>query len=121
MQFLLDEDLPPSIAEVARGLGLDVVSVHELDRRGLTDDEQLRRAAHDSRTFVTRNRDDFIHLTVEWFRAGQAHPGVLIVPRSLPNDRPERIAHALVAWAGDHSDIETLAYVIDFLAADSRL
>ncbi|MBA3636422.1 MAG: DUF5615 family PIN-like protein, partial [Rubrobacteraceae bacterium] len=35
MRFLLDEDLPPRAAEVARGLGLDVLSLHELGRRGI--------------------------------------------------------------------------------------
>ena len=42
MRFLLDEDLPPLAAEVARGLGLDAVSVHELGRRGNMDRDQLR-------------------------------------------------------------------------------
>ena len=37
MKFLLDEDLNPEVATIGRGLGLDVVSVHEADRRGLDD------------------------------------------------------------------------------------
>jgi hypothetical protein len=41
-RFLLDEDLNPATAEIGRGLGLDVVSVHEIDRRGFSDEEQLR-------------------------------------------------------------------------------
>lgn len=58
MRFLLDEDLGPAIAEIARGLGLDVLSIHEIDRRGLPDEEQLRFAASQGRIFLTRNRDD---------------------------------------------------------------
>jgi len=42
LRFLLDEDLNPAVAEIGRGLGLDVVSVHEIDRRGFPDEEQLR-------------------------------------------------------------------------------
>jgi hypothetical protein len=38
---LVDEDLPPKVAEVARGLGLNAVSVHEIGRRGLSDVAQL--------------------------------------------------------------------------------
>ena len=34
LRFLLDEDLPPSTAEISRNLGLDAVSVHEVGRRG---------------------------------------------------------------------------------------
>lgn len=118
MRFLLDEDLNPRAAEVARGLGLDVESVHEIDRRGLSDHEQLRRAAVEARVFVTRNRDDFIRLTVEWFRAGETHPGVLIVPRSLAGDQPERIAHGLAAWVSTRREGASLAYVIDFVPGE---
>ena len=103
MRFLLDEDLQPRAAEISRNLGLDALSVHELSRRGYTDDEQLRFAAGEERTFVTRNRDDFLLLTAEFFRTGEAHPGVLIAGRNLPNDRPERISHALKRWADTHT------------------
>lgn len=118
MRFLLDEDVNPETAEVARGLGLDTISVHEIDRRGLSDDEQLRSAARDARIFVTRNRDDFVRLTIERFRTGEAHAGVLVVPRSLPNDRPERIAHALAARAAALAGVESFAYLFAYLTAD---
>jgi predicted nuclease of predicted toxin-antitoxin system len=99
MRFLLDEDLSPKVAEVARGLGLDVISVHEVGRRGRSDEDQLRFACQQNRIFVTRNRDDFRELVVAWFRAGGDSPGVLIVPYSLPNKHAERIAYALKQWA----------------------
>ena len=102
MKFLLDEDLPPRAAEISRGLDVDAVSVHDLERRGIPDNEQLRFAAREGRVFVTRNRDDFRALTVEFYRAGEAHPGVLVVSRKLPNNRPERIAHALKRWEESH-------------------
>lgn len=115
MRFLLDEDLPPSAAEIARNLGLDVVSVHEVGRRGYSDDEQLRFAASEERVFITRNRDDFLLLTVEFFRAGEPHTGVLIVGRKLPNDRPERIAHAIKRWSDARADSGDGASAFDFL------
>lgn len=117
LKFLLDEDLPPLAAEISRSLGCDAVSVHDLGRRGIADDEQLRFAAREERVFVTRNRDDFRALTLEFHRAGERHPGVLAVGRKLPNNRPERIAHALKRWedsrgrqAGSFGP-----YVMDFL------
>jgi predicted nuclease of predicted toxin-antitoxin system len=114
LRFLLDEDVSPAVAEAARGLDLDVVSVHEIDRRGFTDRDQLDFAASQGRVFVTRNRDDFIKLTVSSYRAGDRHPGVVIIPYSLPNKEPGRIAHALKEWNEQHGDAET-RYGIFFL------
>ncbi len=115
MRYLLDEDLHPGFAEVARGLGLDALSVHEVDRRGFSDDDQLRYAAAEGRCLVTRNRDDFIQLTVMYFEANRPHAGVLSVPRSLPNKRPEQMAHALKRWHEKRGEVAS-AYMIDFLA-----
>ena len=115
MRFLLDEDLPPRAAEVARGLGLDVISVHELGRRGLADRDQLRFAFGEGRVFLTRNHRDFVELTVEFYRAGEAYAGVQLVRRNLPNDRPERIAHALKRWADARADVPVTLDGVDFL------
>jgi uncharacterized protein with PIN domain len=104
MKFLLDEDVNPAVAQVARGLGLDVVSVHEIDRLGLGDEDQLRFSASERRIFISRNRQDFIRLGLIFFETGEPHEGILIVPRSLPNDRPERIAHALMRWQDQPGD-----------------
>ncbi len=97
-RFLLDEDLRPSVAIVARGIGLDVVSVHELGRLGVSDEDQLRWAASEGRIVLTRNRDDFIEWTTILFQRAEPHAGVLIVPTLLSIQRPERTAHALARW-----------------------
>jgi predicted nuclease of predicted toxin-antitoxin system len=115
LKFLLDEDLPPRAAEIARGLGLDVISVHEVGRRGLADHDQLRFASGEGRIFLTRNHRDLIELTVEFYRAGEAYGGVLLVRRNLPNDRPERIAHALKRWADARADMPATFDGVDFL------
>jgi predicted nuclease of predicted toxin-antitoxin system len=117
LRFLLDEDLNPTAAEVARGLGLDVVSVHEIDRLGLSDEEQLRFAATEGRILVTRNRDDFLALTTEFYRRGNPHRGALIVTAGLPNNRPERLAYALARWKRERGGhLHTTTYYADFLS-----
>jgi hypothetical protein len=114
IRFVLDEDIPPRAAEIARGLGLDAVSVAELGRLGGSDDEQLRAAAEDGGVFVTYNRDDYILLTRRFFDERAGHAGVLIVPRSIPRRLPERLAHALRDWeSGFGAGIP--AYVCTFL------
>jgi predicted nuclease of predicted toxin-antitoxin system len=116
VKYLLDEDVNPRTAEIARGLGLDVASVHEIGRRTLSAGEQLEFAAQEGRVLVTRNRDDFIQATLTFFRTGQPHAGVLIIPHALPNRDPERMAHALADWQAERVERGGLApYTIDFL------
>lgn len=119
MRYLLDEDVNPAVSEAARTLGLDVLSVHEIGRAGLAfpDEAQLHFAAAERRIIVTRNRDDFIRLTRDFFQAGQAHYGVLVVPHTLPNRDPGRIARALKQWHDARPTApEPEPYIIDFLA-----
>lgn len=116
MRFLLDEDVHPEAARIARGRDVDVVSVHEIERTGLDDESQLRYAAEEERAFVTRNRDDFLALTVAFFRSRDPHAGVLILPHSSPNRHPDRIAAAIQDCAGNHAG-EMEPYTFDFLSS----
>lgn len=120
MRFVLDENVHPRVAELAWEEELDVVSVAELRRRGLSDREQLEYAAGEGRIVVTRNRSDYLHLTREQFHAGRPHAGLLLLGDGLPNDQPEAIARSLVRWARAHDYVEDGevpfgAYHVDFL------
>jgi predicted nuclease of predicted toxin-antitoxin system len=117
VRFFLDEDLSDEVAQIARNLGLDACSVHEVDRREMDDSEQLDYATSEGMIMVTRNRDDYLILNDEYFETGKPNCGILIVPWSLPNNQPARIAHRLNAWAQEkQSAPESFGpYVVDFL------
>jgi predicted nuclease of predicted toxin-antitoxin system len=114
MKFYLDEDLSPRIAEILRNRGADAVSAHEVGMLQASDLEQLERATADGRCFVTRNRNDYIQLTVQFFNEHRPHFGLLIVPHSLPGDRPEAVARAVLKHASN-CPRGMPSYGIDFL------
>ena len=115
MKYYLDEDLSPKIAEILRNHRIDAISAHEVGMLQATDMEQLERASSEGRCLVTRNRNDFIRLTVQFFNEHRPHGGVLIIPHTLPGDKFPLIAKAIVKYDLKHSE-DIKSYGIDFLS-----
>ncbi|RJQ60690.1 MAG: hypothetical protein C4530_07170 [Desulfobacteraceae bacterium] len=116
MKLYLDEDISPRIARLLREMGIDAVSAHEAEKTGASDEEQLLEAVGDGRVMVTRNRNDFIVLTVRFFQDLKPHHGLLIVSHSIPGSDFALMAKRLSAWVKNHpGGIE--AYTIEFLAS----
>ncbi len=113
MRLLLDEDLSPKIAELLRKKGIDVVSVHEVGRIGLSDKSQLEYAASEGRCFVTRNRNDYIILTRQFFSSNKPHKGVLIISSSHRFDDFSAIAKAITKYAAYYD--KPIDYLFDFV------
>jgi len=114
VKFYLDEDLSPKVAEILRKSGIDALSAHEARMCEASDQRQLEFAATEKRCLVTRNRDDFIRLTVQFFNDQRAHCGVLIVPHSLPGDQFSRIAGLIKKFSSIHQKV-LAPYSIAFL------
>jgi predicted nuclease of predicted toxin-antitoxin system len=119
MRYYLDEDLSPKIAGLLRNLGIDCISAHEAGMIQASDLEQLEFASRKERCLVTKNRDDFIRLTVQFFNDHLPHYGVLIIPRTFPGDRFNLIAEALSAYAHEHPK-GMHSYTVDFLSAKMK-
>ncbi len=115
MKYYLDEDLSPKIAEILRKSHIDAISAHEVGMLQATDMEQLERASSEGRCLVTRNRNDFILLTVQFFNEHRSHAGVLIVPHTLPGDNFLRIAKAIIKHHTKYPRDKMESYAIDFL------
>ena len=114
MKLYLDEDISHKVAEIIRKRGMDAVSVHETGMLGASDEEQLTFAATEGRAMVTRNRDDFMTLTVQFFEALKPHKGLIIVPHTIPGSEFSRLAAQLVKFSKDFPQ-GLQPYTIEFL------
>ena len=118
MKLYLDEDISPRVAELLRKKGVDAVSAHEKDMKGVSDEEQLTAAVNEGRVMVTRNRNDFIALTVRFFQDFNPHYGLIIVPHSIPGSNFNLMANRLSACVNKHpKDLEP--YTIEFVSRRS--
>lgn len=110
----MDEDLSPVIAEMLRKDGVDAVCAHEANMLQASDQEQLEYAVSQKRCMVTRNRNDFIRLTVQFFNEHRLHHGLIIIPYSYPGDKFRVVATALKSYARKHP-AGMQPYLVDFL------
>jgi predicted nuclease of predicted toxin-antitoxin system len=114
VKLYLDEDISPKVSEILRKKGMDAVSAHEAGMLEASDDEQLAFAATEGRVMVTRNRDDFITLTVQYFNNLKPHSGLVIVPHTIPGSEFSKLAALLIKYSKDHPQgLES--YTIEFL------
>ena len=116
MKYYLDEDFSHRLAERLRKANISCRSAHEEGAQGWNDESQLEKAGRERRCLVTRNGNDFIELTVQFYRDGREHAAVLIVPYSYPGDNVTLLVKALIKYAHAHPD-GIPSYVIDFLPA----
>ncbi len=79
IRILLDEDVWVGLASALRDAGYNAVSVNELKRKGLSDEDQLSFAIAEKRAILTHNIQDFAPLTVLYYEQGRHHFGVIVV------------------------------------------
>jgi predicted nuclease of predicted toxin-antitoxin system len=76
MKLWIDEDLSPSLVEVAHRHGLDATCNRDRGLLGHSDVEVILRCIEEDRTLVTNNYGDFRRLC----EAHSIHPGLIILP-----------------------------------------
>ena len=83
IELLLDEDIHSALAHALRKRGYDVIHAQELDRKGLSDSDQLSFAIHHRRCIFTFNVKDFVILHNQYAESGEEH-WEIIVSKQLP-------------------------------------
>jgi predicted nuclease of predicted toxin-antitoxin system len=104
VRYMLDEHVPPAVAEQIRRHAIRCSSVREVGRLGLADAEQLRLASEDGFAFVSHD-SDFSVLA----RSNVEHAGILIC---RPHTREVgATVRALLAFAQEYSAEEVAGQI----------
>jgi uncharacterized protein with PIN domain len=80
IKFYLDENISPRIASTLRMDGIDVVSAHDLQVLGDSDENHLHRATTMGRVLCTQDRD-----YLELDRADKSHAGIAFAEQDKAN------------------------------------
>lgn len=104
MRFFLDEDLSDTIAVMAQQFGIDIFSVRQVRRGGMSDEEQLYFAGQEGRCIITKNAKHFGPLSRLFEQQGLPHAGVLCVAESLPGYRFAPIVAGIRQFDAEHPD-----------------
>ena len=114
MKFYLDEDISPRVTEILRKHGIDCVSAHDIGMVGSSDGDQFAEAVSRKAAIVTRNRDDFITLTVQAFENLSPHYGLVVVSHSIPGS-DFRLMASMLAKCAKKNPGRMGAYTTEFI------
>lgn len=104
MKALLDEMIPPAVAEQLGGRGHDVIAVTErADLRSLPDNQLFALAQAEGRAIVTRDRADYLALERGQRAAGKSHAGLVLVPSRFTGAAVGPLVKALDELLGSDS------------------
>jgi hypothetical protein len=114
VKFYIDEDISPKVAVILRKRGIDAVSAHDIGMAGALDEDQFAEAVSRKCAMVTRNRDDFIALTVQAFENRSPHFGLVVVSHSISGSDFRGLA-ALLEKRAKKNPEGMGAYTIEFI------
>lgn len=118
MKFYIDEDISPKVAEIMRKRGIEAVSAHDIGMVGASDEDQFAEAVSRKCVIVTRNRDDFITLTVRAFENRSPHYGLIVVSHSISGSDFRGTA-GLIERCANKNPRGMAAYTIEFITKGS--
>jgi len=80
-KLFIDEDVHDKLADVLCSCGVDAINTREVNRKGLSDKEQLRYAISQKRAIFSFNMVDYEKLAVRLFNENKTHFGVIVSPQ----------------------------------------
>jgi predicted nuclease of predicted toxin-antitoxin system len=90
VKVLIDEDVWAGLAATLRQRGYEAVSIGEVDRKGLSDEEQLAFAITEQRAMMTHNIQDFAPLAELYYQRNLFHAGIIVARQFEKGELPRR-------------------------------
>jgi len=110
IELFLDEDVHSGLAHALRNRGYNTIHAQELDRKGVSDSDQLLFAIQQERSFFTFNVRDFVILHNQYVKGQKIHWGI-IVSKQLPfRETMSKLLRLL-----QHNTKETIKNHLEFL------
>lgn len=78
IRLFLDEHVHAALSSILQKRGFDVVHAQELNRKGLSDSEQLSFAAHQERCLMSFNVKDYVLLHNKYVQQDKEHCGIIV-------------------------------------------
>jgi len=115
IRLYIDEHVWRKLAAQLRERGFDAVNVYEVDRSGLSDEEQWSYATVQGRAVLTFDKDGgrFIKLAADWFYASQTHYGLIISNQLGQGELLRRVLNLLNAVTADDM-MNTVRFLEEF-------
>lgn len=106
IRFYLDEHIPSAVADGLRRRGVNVLTVQNAGRSGLSDSEQLSFAHHEQRVLVTMDSDFLVIASRAFIHSGIAYAN----PRSSVGEliRAIVLLHDVLTPADMQNQVEYL-------------
>jgi len=95
IRLYLDEDVHKRVASALRLRHFDVISAHEVERWGFSDEEQLAYAAMEGRALFTFNTADYLQLHLKWLQQGREHYGIIVSDQRPIGETVRRLLNLL--------------------------
>jgi hypothetical protein len=99
LKIILDEDIHYGLAPALRNRGYNVIHIQELNRKGMTDKEQIDYAVQHEMCFFTFNVKDFVILHNEYVQNGREHWGIIVSKQLSFKDALHRVLPKLQLWS----------------------
>jgi predicted nuclease of predicted toxin-antitoxin system len=114
VKLWFDEDLSPTLVQVAAKRGFVATCNRDRGMLGATDPHLRRVVRAESFVFVTDNASDFRPM----YERDDVHPGLVVLPGTVPRRRQQELARIVIDFIVDsasHTGAEPAAFMVNKL------